>query len=70
MNERADNKTFLKTITSFLSSKAPRSTRSTLSEKEAIISDDQEVAEILSNLFEAAVDKLDIGESNNLHIQT
>ena len=57
-----EHKTFWKTITSFLSSKAPNLRRITLIENEAIISDDQKVAETLSKFFVKAVDKLDIKE--------
>ena len=60
MNETTDNKTFWKTITRFLSSKAPRSLRITPIEKETIVSDDQRVAKTFSNFFERTVDKLDI----------
>ena len=60
MNEITDNKTFWKTITRFLSSKAPRSLRITPIEKETIVSDDQRVAKTFSNFFERTVDKLDI----------
>ena len=65
MNKYAYNKTFWKKITRFLSSKALWSTRSTI-EKEAIISDHEKVAEILSNFFEEAVDKLDISECSSI----
>ena len=57
-----DNKTFWKTITSFTSSKAPSLSRITRIENEAIISDDQKVAETLSKFFVEAVDKFDIKE--------
>ena len=60
MNEITDNKTFWKTITRFLSSKAPRSLRITPIEKETIVSDDQRVAKTFSNFFERTVDKFDI----------
>ena len=60
-----DNKTFWKTITPFLSSKAPSLSRITLIENEAIISDDQKVAETLSKFFVKTVDKLDIKEFKN-----
>ena len=43
-----DNKTFCKRITPFISSKAFSSSRITLIENEAIISEDQQVAETLS----------------------
>ena len=66
MDEYAHNRTFWKTVTPFLSSKAPRSARSTLIEKEDIISDHQKLVETLSNLFEEAVDKLDISECNSI----
>ena len=61
-----DNKTFWKAITPFLSSKAPSLSRITLIENEAIISDDQKVAETLSKFFVKAVDKLDIKEFKNI----
>ena len=61
-----DNKTFWKTITPFLSSKAPSLSRITLIENEAIISDDQKVVETLSKFFVKAVDKLDIKEFKNI----
>ena len=60
INEITDNKAFWKTTTRLLSSKTPRSLRTTLIEKEAIISDDQKVAKTFSSFFEEAVDKLDI----------
>ena len=62
----ADNKTFWKTITPFLSSKASSLSRITLIENEAIISDDQKVAETLSKFYVKAVDKLDIKEFKNI----
>ena len=55
-----DNKTFWKTVTPFLSSKVPSLSRITLIENEAIISDDQKVAETLSKFFVKAVDKLEV----------
>ena len=61
-----DSKTFWKTITPFLSSKAPCLSRINLIENEAIISDDQKVAETLSKFFVKAVDKLDIKEFKNI----
>ena len=62
-----DNKTFWKTITPFLSSKAPSLSRITLIENEAMISDDQKVvAETLSKFFVKAVDKLDIKKFKNI----
>ena len=61
-----DNKTFWKKITPFLSRKAPSLSRITLIENEAIISDDQKVAETLSKFFVKAVDKLDIKEFKNI----
>ena len=61
-----NNKTFWKKITPFLSSKAPCLSRITLIENEAIISDDQKVAETLSKFFVKAVDKLDIKEFKNI----
>ena len=60
------NKTFWKTINSFISSKALSLSRNTLIEKQAVISDDQKVAETLSKLFVKTVDKLDIKEFKNL----
>ena len=60
INEITDNKAFWKTTTRLLSSKTPRSLRTTLIEKETIISDDQKVAKTFSSFFEEAVDKLDI----------
>ena len=53
-------------ITPFLSSKAPSLSRITLIENEAMISDDQKVAETLSKFFVKAVDKLDIKEFKNI----
>ena len=44
-----DNKIFWKTIIPFISSKAPSLSRMARTENEAIISDDQKVAETLSN---------------------
>ena len=61
-----DNKTFWKTITPFLSSKAPSLSRITLIENEAISSDDQKVTETLSKFFVKAVEKLDIREFKNI----
>ena len=61
-----NNKTFWKTITPFLSRKAPSSSRITLIENEAIISDDQKRAETLSKFFVKAVYKLDIREFKNI----
>ena len=61
-----DNKTFWKTVTPFLSSKAPSLSRITLIENEAIISDDQKVAETLSKFFVKAVDKLEVKEFKNI----
>ena len=61
-----DNKTFWKTITPFLSSKAPSLSRITLIENKAIISDDLKVAETLSKFFVKAVNKLDIREFKNI----
>ena len=61
-----DNKTFWKTITPFLSSKAPSLSRITLIKNEAIISDDLKVAETLSKFFVKAVNKLDITEFKNI----
>ena len=55
-----DSKTFWKTITPFISSKATSLSRITLIENEAIISDDQKVVETLSKFFVKAVDRLDI----------
>ena len=57
-----DKKTFWKTITPFISSKAPSLSTITRIENEAIISDDQNVAETLSKFFVKVVDKLDIKE--------
>ena len=57
-----DKKTFSKTITPFISSKAPSLSRITLIEKEAIISHNQKVAETLSKFIVKAVEKLDIKE--------
>ena len=53
-----DNKTFWKTITLFISSKAPSLSRITLIENEAIISDDQKATETLSKFFVRVLDKL------------
>ena len=64
--KKTDNKTFWKTITPFLSSKAPSLSRIILIENEAIISDDQKVAEAISKFFVKAVDKLDIKEFKNI----
>ena len=61
-----DNKTFWKTVTPFLSSKAPSLSTITLIENEAIISDDQKVAETLSKFFVKAVDKLEVKEFKNI----
>ena len=66
LSEITDNNVFWKTITPLLYSKAPRSTTTNLTEKEAIIPDDQKVAETLSSFFEEAVDKLDIRGCNNI----
>ena len=61
-----DNKTFSKTITPFISSKAPSLSRITLIEKEAIISHNQKVAETLSKFIVKAVEILDIKEFKNI----
>ena len=58
-------KIFRKTITPFISGKASLSII-TLIENEAIISDDQKVAETLSKFFVKATDKLDIKEFKNI----
>ena len=58
-----DNKTFWKTITRFISSKAPSLSRITLIENKAIISNDKKVAEALRKFFVKAVDKLEIKNS-------
>ena len=55
-----------KTITPYIFSKAPSLSRITLIENEAIISDDQKVAETLSNFSAKAFDKLDINEFQNI----
>ena len=57
-----DNKTYWKTITLFLSTKAPSLSRVTLIENEPMISVYQKVAESLSKFFVKLVDKLDIKE--------
>ena len=61
-----DNRTFWKTITHFISSKAPNLSRITLIENQATISDDQKMADTLSKFFVNAVDKLDIKEFKHL----
>ena len=61
-----DNKAFWKTITPFISSKAPSLSRITLIENEAIISDGQRLAETLSKFFAKAIVKLDIKEFKNI----
>ena len=55
-----------KKITPFISSKAISLSRITQIENEAIISDDQKVAETLSKFFLKAVSKLDIKEFKNI----
>ena len=60
------DKTFWKTTTPSISSKAPSLSRITLIENKAIISDDQKVAEALSKFFVKTVDKLDIKEFKNI----
>ena len=61
-----DNKAFWKTMTPFISSKAPSLSRITLIENEAIISDGQRLAETLSKFFAKAIVKLDIKEFKNI----
>ena len=61
-----DNKTFWKTTTPSISSKAPSWSIITLTESKAIIPDDQKVAETLSKFFVKTVDKLDIKEFKNI----
>ena len=61
-----DNRTFWKTITQFISSKAPNFSRITLIENEATVSDDQKMAETHRKFFVKATDKLDIKEFKHL----
>ena len=61
-----DNRTFWKTIIPFISSKASSLSRITLIENEAIISDDQKVAENFSKFFVKAVDKLNVKKLKNI----
>ena len=57
---------FWKTITPFLSRKVSWLTRITLIENEVIITDNQKVAENISNFFEEGVGILDIRGCNNI----
>ena len=64
LNEKkiTDNKKFWKTVTPFLSDKVPSNEKITLVEKDQVITNDSETAEVLNTFFSNIISNLDIPE--------
>ena len=64
MNSITDNKELWRTIKPFLSDKVMAQTKTSLTEKGKLFSNETKVAETLSNFFENAVNKLGINKDD------
>ena len=68
LNDIADNKKFWKTVKPFLSNKSIQTSQITLVDEDNIISEDSEVAEMLNNFFDNAVNFKDLKINENQYI--
>ena len=66
LNDITDSKMFWRTIKPLFSDKGQQTKQITLIDKENIISDDHEVADIFSSIFNNAVNSLNIEENKHL----